>query len=239
MTPPPDPQNQENARTGIIRWMLVSILFLLLMGLSLFLSAGTITWSAAWGYIILAGLIQVLDAVVLIPISPDLLAERSRPQADAKKWDQLLSRLMATIGPLVTWIVSGLDYRFSWSPDFPLWIVVLSAVLVATGGMIVLWAMASNRFFIGMVRIQAERGHRVIKSGPYQYIRHPGYFGSLLFISFTPLMLASVWGLIPAFLTCGVVILRTYLEDRVLQEELPGYLAYAQEVKHKLVPDIW
>ena len=143
------------------------------MGLSLFLSAGTIAWPAAWGYIILAVVIQLLDAVILIPISPDLLAERSRPQAGAKNWDQLLSRLMATIGPLVIWIVSGLDYRFGWSQEFPTWIVGVFAVLVFSGGMIALWAMAANRFFIGMVRIQEERGHTVIKSGPYKYIRHP------------------------------------------------------------------
>lgn len=239
MTSPSDTQNHENPRTGIIRWILVSIVFLLLIGLSLFLSAGTLYWPAAWSYILLAGLIQVLDAVVLIPISPDLLAERSRPQAGAKKWDQLLSRLMATIGPLLIWIISGLDFRFGWSADYPPWVVVLAALLVFTGGMIALWAMAANRFFIGMVRIQEERGHVVITSGPYKYIRHPGYFGTLLYISFTPLMLGSIWGLIPALLTCGVVFLRTYLEDRVLLEELPGYLAYTQEVQHRLIPGIW
>jgi len=226
-------------KPGIIRWIIVSIVFLVLIGLSLFLSAGTIQWPAGWGYILIAAGIQLLDAIVLIPISPDLLAERSRPQAGAKKWDQLLSRLMATIGPLIIWIVSGLDYRFGWSPDFPVWVVIISATLVFVGGMIALWSMATNRFFIGMVRIQEERGHKVIKSGPYQYVRHPGYLGSLLFIFFTPLMLGSLWGLIPALLTCGVVFLRTHLEDQMLRQELPGYQDYSQEVTRKLVPGIW
>ncbi len=90
-----------------MRWIVISIVFLVLLGLSLFLSAGTMTWPAAWAYLLLAALIQLLDAIVLIPISPDLLGERSRPQAGAKSWDQLLSRLMATIGPLTIWIVSG------------------------------------------------------------------------------------------------------------------------------------
>jgi protein-S-isoprenylcysteine O-methyltransferase Ste14 len=226
-------------KPGIIRWIIVSIVFLVLIGLSLFLSAGTIQWPAGWGYILIAAGIQLLDAIVLIPISPDLLAERSRPQAGAKKWDQLLSRLMATIGPLIIWIVSGLDYRFGWSPDIPVWVVITSAALVILGGMIALWSMATNRFFIGMVRIQEERGHTVIKSGPYRYVRHPGYLGSLLFIFFTPLMLGSLWGLIPALLTCGVVFLRTHLEDQVLRQELPGYQDYSQEVTRKLVPGIW
>ncbi len=230
--------NNDNNR-GIIRWIIISIIFLILVALSLFLSAGTISWPAAWAYLILAAVIQLLDAVVLIPISPDLLAERSRSQAGAKKWDQLLSRLMATIGPIIIWIVSGLDYRNGWSSDVPGWLVIVSAVIVFAGGMLVLWSMASNRFFIGMVRIQEERGHKVIKSGPYRYVRHPGYLGSLFFIIFTPLMLGSFWALIPAGLTCGVVFIRTYLEDRTLRAELQDYQAYTQDVSKKLIPGIW
>ncbi len=217
----------------------MSIVFLLLIGLSLFLSAGTVSWPAAWAYLLLAALIQLLDAIVLIPISPELLGERSRPQAGAKKWDQLLSRLMATIGPLTIWIVSGLDYRYNWSTDTPLWPAAISALFIFGGGLLALWAMASNRFFIGMVRIQEERGHYVIKSGPYRYVRHPGYLGSLFFIFFTPLMLGSIWGLVPALLICGVVFLRTTLEDQVLMSELPGYQAYSNEVTRKLIPLIW
>lgn len=228
-----------NHKRGVIRWIIVSIVFLLLIGLSLFLSAGTVSWPAAWAYLLLAVLIQLLDAIVLIPISPELLGERSRPQAGAKKWDQLLSRLMATIGPFTIWIVSGLDYRFNWSTDTPLWLAAISALFIFGGGLLALWAMASNRFFIGMVRIQEERGHQVIKSGPYRYVRHPGYLGSLFFIFFTPLMLGSIWGLVPALLICGVVFLRTTLEDQVLRNELPGYQAYSNEVTRKLIPLIW
>jgi len=229
----------EDHQPGIIRWVIISIIFLILMALSLFLSAGTISWPAAWVYLILTAVIQLLDALVLIPISPDLLGERSRHQSGSKKWDQLLSRLMATIGPLIIWIVSGLDFRYDWSPDFPLWLVVLSVIFVFGGGLLALWAMAANRFFIGMVRIQTERGHQVIQSGPYRYVRHPGYLGSLFFIAFTPLMLGSLWALIPAGLTCGVVFIRTYLEDQTLRAELPGYEAYTQKVSKKLIPGIW
>lgn len=224
---------------GIIRWIITSFVFLILVGLSLFLSAGTISWLGAWVYLIMVAVIFILDAIVLIPISPDLLGERSRPQAGAKKWDQLLSRLMATIGPLITWIISGLDYRFSWSPGFPALLMVLAAVFVFLGGLLALWAMASNRFFIGMVRIQEERGHHVIQSGPYRYVRHPGYLGSLFYILFTPLVLASLWGLIPALLICGVIFLRTGLEDQVLKDELPGYQDYSLKVTTKLIPGIW
>jgi protein-S-isoprenylcysteine O-methyltransferase Ste14 len=219
--------------------VIISIIFLILIAASLFLSAGTQDWRMAWGYLGLAAVIQLLDALVLIPLSPDLLVERSRYQKGAKKWDQVLSRLMAIIGPITIWILSGIDYRYSWSPETPMWLLIISAGFVFSGGLLSLWAMASNKFFIGMVRIQKERGHSVITSGPYQYIRHPGYLGGLLYIFFTPIMLGSVWALIPAVLTCGVVVLRTYLEDNTLKDELAGYLEYSQVVRSRLLPGIW
>jgi protein-S-isoprenylcysteine O-methyltransferase Ste14 len=228
-----------NHTPGIIRWVITSFIFLLLVAASLFLSAGTINWQMAWFYLLLTSGILVIDALVLIRISPELLGERSRYQKGAKKWDQLLSRLMATIGPLIIWIVSGLDFRNSWSPQYPIWLVILSSGMIFAGSMLTLWAMASNRFFIGMVRIQDERGHTVINTGPYRLVRHPGYLGSLLYLLFTPIMLASFWGFIPAVLTCGVVFLRTYLEDITLLDELPGYEAYSAEIRYHLVPGIW
>jgi protein-S-isoprenylcysteine O-methyltransferase Ste14 len=226
-------------RSGIIRWTIISIVFLILMAGSFFLSAGTTNWPAAWAYLIMAGLTYLLDALVLIRISPELLGERSRLQTDAKRWDQVLSRLMATIGPLIIWILCGLDYRYGWSPDLPTWMAVTAGVCVFGGGMLALWAMASNRLFIGMVRIQTERGHHVIQSGPYQYVRHPGYLGSVFFILFTPLMLGSLVALLPGFLTTGVVVIRTHLEDQTLRVELHCYQDYARQVTWKLLPGVW
>ncbi len=239
MKSPNNSKQPTDHKPGIIRWIMTSIIFLILLAASLFLSAGTLYWRMAWVYVIMAGVIQLLDALVLIPISPELLGERSRYQKGAKKWDQVLSRLMAVIGPLIIWVASGLDYRYSWSPELPWWLVIVSAVLVFGGGMLVLWAMAANRFFIGMVRIQKERGQVVINSGPYRYVRHPGYLGSLFFIFFTPLVLGSLWALIPAVFTCGVTFARTYLEDQTLKDELPGYLVYSGDVIYRLLPGIW
>ncbi|MFC1922800.1 methyltransferase family protein [Chloroflexota bacterium] len=230
---------QPDQKRGVKRWVFTSSIAIVLLAASLFISAGTLLWWQAWVYLFTAAGILVLDYVVLVPISPDLLGERSRYQKGAKAWDQLLSRLMATIGPVLILIVSGLDFRNSWSDDFPAWLIVLSMELVLLGGLLALWAMAANRFFIGMVRIQDERGHHVIKSGPYRYVRHPGYLGSLFYILFTPLALASYWALVPAVLTMGVIILRTYLEDKTLSEELAGYEEYTRQVHSRLIPAIW
>jgi hypothetical protein len=155
---------------GIIRWVVTSFSFVLLLEASLFISAGTPRWQMAWFYLLLTAVILVLDALVFIRISPELLGERSRYQKSAKRWDQFLSRLMVNIGPLMIWIVSGLDYRNSWTPPLPIWLLLLSSGLIFAGSMLTLWEMASNRFFIGMVRIQGESGHTVIEAGPYKYV---------------------------------------------------------------------
>ena len=103
----------------------------------------------------------------------------------------------------------------------------------------VLWAMASNPFFATTVRIQDDRGHRVVSSGPYRLVRHPGYFGSLIYNLVIPLVLGSLWTFLPALLTIALLVLRTRLEDRTLQAELPGYPEYAAVVRHQLIPGVW
>jgi protein-S-isoprenylcysteine O-methyltransferase Ste14 len=111
-------------------------------------------------------------------------------------------------------------------------IAVLSAALIA-------WAMRSNKFFSSVVRIQKDRGHVVVSSGPYRFVRHPGYTGISAFTLATPLILNSLWAFVPAVLTAAVSGLRTFLEDRTLHNELEGYPDYARKVRYRLVPGIW
>jgi protein-S-isoprenylcysteine O-methyltransferase Ste14 len=101
------------------------------------------------------------------------------------------------------------------------------------------WALIENRFFSSVVRIQKERDHQVVSSGPYRWVRHPGYAGALWLYLATPLFLDSVWAFIPAVLLMAVLVIRTRLEDRTLQEELDGYREYAQRVRYRLFPGIW
>ena len=145
----------------------------------------------------------------------------------------------ALYGPLISWIVAGLDVRFGWSPDLPDWIQITALVVLQIGSLLGTWAMFSNRFFSSQVRIQTDRGHSVVKEGPYKYVRHPGYAGGLISWLAAPVFFSSWWVIIPAVVVAAASFKRTALEDRTLQEELPGYAEYSQEVKYRLIPGIW
>jgi len=201
----------------------------------LFVCAGRLDWMAGWIYV---GMISVSTIVTLLLMDRDLIAERSGIRGNYKKWDIVLSLLMARIFPLGTLIVCGLDARFGWSQVLPV-LQMAAFTLIIVGLILSDWAMIENRFFSPVVRIQHERGHTVVTTGPYRYVRHPGYAGGILVNLLTPLMLGSWWGIIPAILTVAVTAIRTALEDKTLQEELSGYKEYAQKVHWRLLPKIW
>jgi protein-S-isoprenylcysteine O-methyltransferase Ste14 len=111
--------------------------------------------------------------------------------------------------------------------------------LLVLGGCLLWWAMASNEFFSGVVRIQTDRGQTVATGGPYRYVRHPGYVGMAAASLSQPLMFGSLWAFVPALLMVTALVVRTALEDRILRNELPGYEAYAGRVRFRLVPGAW
>ena len=193
----------------------------------------------AWAYISLNVGIVAINALIIIPKSPELIAERAQMKEGTKDWDRVLAPLMEIGRTVVTLIVAGLDVRFGWSPPLALAIQLIALVFVALGYGLWSWAMASNKFFYGTVRIQKDRGHTVVTAGPYQYVRHPGYVGAITFSLATPLLLSSLWALIPAALTMCIIIVRTALEDRTLQDELDGYKDYAKKVHYRLLPGLW
>jgi protein-S-isoprenylcysteine O-methyltransferase Ste14 len=139
--------------------------------------------------------------------------------------------------PLV--IVAGLDRRWDWSPPFEPWLAIPGLCLVAVGYGFAVWAMIENEFFSGTVRIQRDRGHRVCDSGPYGFLRHPGYAGNALALPAMVLALGSLWTAIPAAFALVVIVLRTSLEDKTLVKELPRYRDYSRRVRYRLVPGIW
>ncbi len=217
------------------------ILFVVLLPFVLFLAAGRFDWPIAWVYVTLHVLSAFASRLITLRINPELWVERAR-SLDAKQgksWDRPLVLLAAIIGPLAVWIVAGLDERWGWSPDLSLLLQVAATLLVVLGYAIGTWAMATNAYFSGIVRVQDDRGQTVIQTGPYRFVRHPAYAGGLLCYLAMPIMLDSLWALIPAVLTIAVVCLRTHLEDRTLAAELPGYADYARRTRYRLVPGIW
>lgn len=216
---------------------------LLLVPAALFIPAGRLDWGMGWVFVGLYIFTLVASRVFVMRQDPELMIERARSterdREGVKDWDRVLSPLVALLGPLVIWIVAGLDDRFGWSPPISPWLPIVAIVVALLGSVLATWAMLSNTFFSGTVRIQEERGHTVASGGPYRYVRHPGYVAGILFDAATPLILASLWALVPTALTVCAFVVRTALEDRTLQEELAGYEEYAQQVRYRLLPSVW
>ncbi len=185
--------------------------------------------------------LTVLSRVAVLRATPELLRERARfdEATDAKSWDRPLVLLVAIVLPLVGLVIAGLDDRWGWSPDLPLWLQIAALILVALGTLIGTWAMVVNKFFSAVVRIQKDRGHTVVTDGPYRYVRHPAYLSNVVVAFASAVALDSLWAFIPAGLTTLLCILRTALEDKTLQEELPGYKEYAARVRYRLLPGVW
>jgi protein-S-isoprenylcysteine O-methyltransferase Ste14 len=197
-------------------------------------------WWEAWVYAAICILGYVLSRPLAERRHPGLLAERAAilKQEDAKPWDKLLVPLWGLFFALIM-LAAGLDERWDWSPAFGLEAKIPALLIVLGGNILGSYALIENRFFSGMARIQTERDHRVVSSGPYRWIRHPGYAGALLAYLATPVVLASWWAYAPTLLLAAVVIVRTRLEDAMLREELAGYSDYARRVRYRLAPGIW
>ena len=229
--------------SSAISWRMVArfLIFVVLLPFVLFIAAGRFDWTIAWIYIGIHVAFTLIGRFIVFIKSPETLVERARStQADdTAAGDRLLVLIVGLLAPLVIWIVAGLDDRFSWSPDFSSLAQNFALALVVFGYAVGTWAMIANAFFSAVIRIQQDRDHHVVSGGPYRIVRHPAYVGGLFNALAMPLMLGSLWALIPAAMTLPVLIMRTMSEDRLLMEELPGYKEYAQQTRFRLIPGIW
>jgi isoprenylcysteine carboxyl methyltransferase (ICMT) family protein YpbQ len=233
---------QSNGERDITRGILkravqIGIQLLIIAGI-LFISSGRLDWWMAWVYLAIFAIGVTINAAFLMRISPELIAERARGWTNAKGWDTALGTLWGILS-LVALLIAGLNVRFGWPPQIPLELQLVAVVFVVLGSALASWAMISNAFFAGTVRIQEERGHTTVSEGPYRFVRHPGYAGWTLSGIALALMLGSLWALIPAGSAAIALVVRTALEDRTLREELDGYSDYARRVRYRLVPGIW
>ena len=197
-------------------------------------------WWEVWVYVAVNVVGFVASRGLAVRRHPDLLEERvhSLGRENTAGFDKVLAPLVG-IGVVVLPLVAGLDARFGGGVVLPMWVKIGALASIVAGYAFGTWAMVENRFFSGTVRIQEERGHVVVDTGPYRVVRHPGYVGAIAFYLATPLLLDSWWTFVPAGLLTAALVLRTALEDRFLQAELPGYAEYATRTRFRLLPGIW
>ena len=233
-----DPKVTQSASPR--QWISLAVVYLFIP-LVLLVCGGDFGWWQAWVYSLLIVAVGLGGHIWAEHRHPGLLAERQNIEKvqSAKAWDKVLAPLMALSVSFPLVIVAGLDHRFGWSPEFPLWLIVIGFILLSLGYAFAAWALVENRFFSSVVRIQTDRGHVVCDSGPYRIIRHPGYAGNLLALSGIVLALSSMWTLIPAAVALIIAVIRTVLEEQTLKDELPGYLEYAKCVRYRLIPGIY
>jgi protein-S-isoprenylcysteine O-methyltransferase Ste14 len=232
--------DRDQPREGINKGRLVRFLLALPLyfGLFMFLPAGTWAWTKGWLFL---GVFLSTLAVVglyLWQVNPEVVVARTGFHEGTKRWDKILLGFFLPAVYAIVPVAALDDGRFHWLP-VPWWICGVGYVLFLVGMGIVTWAEAVNKFFEVTVRLQTERGQKVIDVGPYAIVRHPGYVGGILFCVGTALCLGSVWALIPAGLASALLLLRTQWEDQTLQEELAGYKEYVERVHYKLIPGVW
>jgi len=204
----------------------------------LFISAGRLDYWQGLTYVIISMIMVSLNYTVL-RLDPELLTERSKPGEGIKKWDKLILGL-SFLGTLGMFIVAGLDSgRFHWSPDFNKSLYIYGIILTIAGQLLFLIAQKQNRFFSSTVRIQTERGHTVCETGLYKVVRHPAYLGSVILSLGFPLIMGSVWSIIPISFLIILTIARTYLEDETLKNELKGYPEYSDKIRFRIIPFVW
>ena len=222
----------KNALIAPYRWWIAwTIVF--------FISAWRLDIPRAWLYVLIVLIGNIINTLVLLKYMRELYNLRGGAQEGTKKWDYFFLLIYFFTSLILVPLVAGFDVgRFQWSYlDFHF--MIIGIILYILSFALVLWAMLVNQHFEGTVRIQEDRGHKVVSTGPYKIVRHPGYVGMILG-SFSPsFIVGSFFSLIPVVVIIITVIFRTHFEDKLLRAELEGYLDYANKTKYRLIPGIW
>jgi len=242
MTTAQRPDEKSNAANGVVsvlrvygQWIVVTVM----VAVVLFASAGRVDLPMFWVYLAAHSGAQLAMTLLVFRRDHDLLEERQNPGENAEMWDRPLLRVY-TLLTLSLFVTAGLDVgRFHWSDTVALRGQVAALVGFVLSFAFSIWAMAVNSFYSRVVRIQGDRGQVVVTDGPYRFVRHPSYIGSILAWACAALALGSWLALVPVALIATTLTVRTALEDRTLQDRLGGYRDYAQRVRYRLLPGIW
>jgi len=223
-----------------LRVLIQALFFIVLVPFLPLLISREWGWWEAWVYGLLGIFSFAISRALAAKRHPDLIAERAKfmQHEDAETWDNKILKALGIFGVL-NLVLIGLDRLLGWTDAYGLGVRLIALVLMNVGYMVSSYALIENRFFSGNVRLQTDRGQKVTSTGPYSWVRHPGYVGAVLSYLVTPLFLNSIWAYIPTIITIGLYVLRTALEDRFLQENLDGYRDYAKKVRFRLLPGIW
>jgi protein-S-isoprenylcysteine O-methyltransferase Ste14 len=237
---PESPQGKTppNVVPGIVARASQIVVVFALQAAILFLAAGRVDWLWAWVFLGIYVASVAANSLFMLRTSAETVAERGRPK-EMRDWDKLVSGLWSVAQFLLIPLIAGLDVRFGLSGAIGVGIHIAGGLVFGAGLALFGWAMITNAFFSTVVRIQEERGQTVCRDGPYRFVRHPGYAGTLLQSAGAPLLLGSWWAVLAGMGAAGFMIIRTSLEDRTLRAELPGYSEFAEEVRYRLVPGIW
>ncbi|HEY60770.1 MAG TPA: isoprenylcysteine carboxylmethyltransferase family protein [Anaerolineae bacterium] len=224
---------------ALLRMMVGILATWLLIGLLLFMGAGRLNWGLGWLFFAMWGLLKLVFILLLRWYDPELMVERATHHENTKPYERLIVPLyfLMSFGSI---LVAGLDGgRFRWSGEMPVALIIIAYIIYLFGNGLASWAVIANPFFSSESRLQVDRDQKVIRYGPYRFVRHPGYLAAILIWPVTGLLLESWWTVIPGLLAATMMFIRTVYEDRMLQAELTGYMEYTQQVRYRLFPGIW
>lgn len=230
------PVSELSQKARVMLQTLQSLLITVMLGAVLFAASGNPHWWQAWIFIVVYGLCNWVSSFLLFTRVPELIDARRKKHNGIRKVDKLLILLyQAMYFPSL--IISGIEQRLN--PHGAPLLVNAAFVFIILSFVLITWAPLVNRHLETYIRIQTDRDHRVCTQGPYRVVRHPAYLGLIFLFVGMPLSLGSAWGLIPSGFASLFIILRTKIEDQILQTELQGYKEYTKQTRYRLIPGIW
>jgi protein-S-isoprenylcysteine O-methyltransferase Ste14 len=231
-------QLSPQIRAGIVRRATQIAIMFLIQAALLFVSAGRFDWMEAWVYLGISVVGVGVNSFFMFRYSPETIARRATSEG-MKEWDKIVSGLYTLFYFILLLVIAGLDSRFGWTAPLPTTTWLLAIIVYVLGNALFSWAMISNAYFAAVVRVETAGGHQVCTTGPYRYVRHPGYVGAILQALALPLVLGSMWALLPGIIAAVLLVVRTALEDHTLHYELDGYPSYAEKVRYRLLSGVW
>ena len=233
------PESNNQTKLTAVKQLLVTSVMLFVQILIFFVSAGHIAFRP-WILFGASFLHYFVSTIVQFKLNPELLAVRLKiKRKGSKLWDEILMRVSNLTVLILVPVIAGIDLGRFHSSTLDIWFVIVGFVPFIISTILLNWAMIANPYFEPAVRIQKDRDHKVITSGPYRIVRHPGYLAGIFYILSIPLIIVSVFTFIPVGIYIFLMMIRTFLEDKTLRKELDGYSEYTRNVRYRLFPYVW